>query len=276
MNLDDEIDKLYQLRLVEFTSARNALAKQAGATDAPLVKTLPKPSAPAWAVNQLYWQSRDAYDALVKASERLRAAHRGMLSGKSTDLHNAELAHREAMRVATQEIRRLMVDADESPSEQTLLAVNETLEALPSGDEAPGRLTRPLKRMGFEALAGIGPRPAGSPPPKLTLVKGGGKKAPAEPEIASAAKREIDEIEKRLGQAAAEERQAKADLERARRELERAERDHARAEAELKEAKAKAKRFQEDVASREKALRALTAEQEKLETRLEKLHSTLT
>jgi hypothetical protein len=58
---------------------------------------------------------------------------------------------------------------------------------------------------------------------------------------------------------------------RARRELERAERDQARAEEELKEATAKAKRFQNQVAEREKALRALVTEQEKLEKRLEKL-----
>jgi hypothetical protein len=271
VKLDDEIDKLYQLPLKDFTPARNALAKQAGGGDGAQVKALQKPSVPAWAVNQLYWQSRDAYDAVVKASERLRTAHRGLLAGKSTDLGKAESEHRDSIRAATQEIRRLLADADETASEQTMTAVSETLEALPSGDEAPGRLTRPLKRMGFEALAGVAPRAPGATPPKLTLVKSGAKKAPAEPEIPPAKQREIEEIEKRLGAAAAEERQAKTDLERARRELERAERERARAEEELKEANAKVKRFEEDVATREKAQRALTAEQEKLEKRLEKL-----
>jgi valyl-tRNA synthetase len=270
MNLDQEIDKLYQLPAKEFTPARNALAKTAGPKAAE-VKGLQKPSAPAWAVNQLYWQSRDVYDALIKAAERLRAAHRGLLAGKSVDVPRAEAEHRDKLRAATQEVRRLIVDAGEQASDQTMMAVNETLEALPAGDEAPGRLTRPLKRMGFEALAGVPARPPGAAPAKLTLVKSGGKKAPPEPEIPAAKKKEIDEIEKRLGQAASEERQAKADLERARRELERAERDQARAEEELKEANAKAKRFQEDVAAREKALKALGAEQEKLEKRLEKL-----
>lgn len=270
MNLEQEIDKLYQLPLKEFTPARNGLAKSAGPKAAD-VKALPKPSAPAWAVNQLYWQSRDVYDALVKASERLRAAHRSLLGGKAVDVHRVEAEHRDTVRAAAQEVRRLMVDADERPSEQTMMAINETLEALPTGDEPPGRLTRPLKRLGFEALAGTPSRPAGVPPAKLTLVKSSAKKAAAEPEVAPAKKREIDEIEKRLNAAAMEERQAKTDLERARRELERAERDQARAEEELKEATAKAKRFAEQVAEREKALRALTSEQEKLETRLEKL-----
>ena len=270
MNLDQEIDKLYQLPAKEFTPARNALAKTAGPRAAE-VKVLQKPSAPAWAVNQLYWQSRDVYDALIKASERLRAAHRSLLSGKQVDVHAVETEHRDKLRAAVQEVRRLMADADEQASEQTMVAVNETLEALPGGDEAPGRLTRPLKRMGFEALAGVPARAPGAASAKLTLVKSGGKKAPPEPEIPAAKKREIDEIEKRLGQAATEERQAKTDLERARRELERAERDRVRAEEELKEATAKAKRFQDDLAAREKTLKALVAEQEKLEKRLEKL-----
>jgi DNA repair exonuclease SbcCD ATPase subunit len=268
MNLDQEIDKLYQLPLEEFTPARNALAKNAGSS---AVKVLQKPSAPAWAVNQLYWQSRPIYDALIKAAEHLRDAHRSLLGGKTVDIHRVEAEHRDKLRSAVQEVRRIIVDADGSPSEQTMMAVNETLEALPAGDEQPGRLTRPLKRLGFEALAGAPPRPPGVPPAKLTLVKSGSKKAAAEPEIAPAVKREIEEIEKRLNGAAVEERQAKADLERARRELERAERDQSRAEEELKEATAKAKRFQEQVAEREKALRALTAEQEKLEKRLAKL-----
>jgi hypothetical protein len=268
MNLDQEIDKLYQLPAKEFTPARNALAKAVGSNSAD-VKALQKPSAPAWAVNQLYWQSRDIYDSLIDAAERLRDAHRALLGGKAVDVQRAEADHKDHLRRAIQEVRRLIVDADESPSEQTMIAINETLEALPSGDESPGRLTRPLKRMGFEALAGVPSRPPGARPPKLKLVKSGaGKSAP---EVPAATRREIDEIETRLGQAATEERQARADLERARRELERAERDRTRAEEELTEATAKAKRFQEQLAAREKALRALTAEQEKLEKRLEKL-----
>jgi septal ring factor EnvC (AmiA/AmiB activator) len=125
--------------------------------------------------------------------------------------------------------------------------------------------------VGFEALAGVAPRAAGAAPPKLTLVKSRAAKAPAEPEVSPAKKREIEEIEKRLGDAVAEERQAKADAERGRRELERAERDRARAEEELAAATAKVERLESEVAAHEKSLRALAAEQEKLEKRLEKL-----
>ena len=56
--VDEEIAGLYQLPLADFTAARNALAKQAGAR-ASEVKALQKPPVAAWAINQLYWQRRD-------------------------------------------------------------------------------------------------------------------------------------------------------------------------------------------------------------------------
>lgn len=73
-----DIDALFQLPVDEFTSARNALAnrlKAAGRADAASrVKALPKPPLSAWAVNQLYWRHRTAFDALLAAGDRLRRA----------------------------------------------------------------------------------------------------------------------------------------------------------------------------------------------------------
>ena len=70
---DQEIDRLYQLPLDEFTPARNALARTAGA-DAARVRALSKPPIAAWAVNQLYWRNRKIWDALVAAAENARRA----------------------------------------------------------------------------------------------------------------------------------------------------------------------------------------------------------
>mgnify|MGYP001176960089 CR=1 FL=1 len=67
--LDDQIDQLYQLPLDEFTVARNALAKDSGASE---IKKLEKPNLAAWTVNQLYWRNRKAYDEVTKAAERMR------------------------------------------------------------------------------------------------------------------------------------------------------------------------------------------------------------
>ena len=74
--LDSEIDRLYQLPLDEFTSARNALAKTAG-PDAARIRALVKPPIAAWAVNQLYWKKRNVWDDLIAASENARARAQG-------------------------------------------------------------------------------------------------------------------------------------------------------------------------------------------------------
>jgi hypothetical protein len=271
MKRDDEIDKLYQLPLKDFTPARNALAKQRSGADASGVRELQKPNAAAWGVNQLYWRDREVYDALVNASEELRKAHRSLLGGKAVDLREVETAHRDAVRSATQKIRDILQSSGESDTAATMTAVAETLEALPA-DEEPGRLTRPLKRMGFEALSGVGPRPATAAPRKLSLVSSRDKKAaPQKPEISPARQQEIDELEKRLRTAQFEERQLQTDIERGRREVDRTEREHARVEQELAEVAEKLARHKAELASKEKSKKATETEQAKLEQRLAKL-----
>jgi hypothetical protein len=273
MKRDDEIDRLYQLPLKEFTPARNALAKQRSGDDANSVRELQKPNAAAWGVNQLYWRDRNAYEALVNASEALRKAHRALLGGKAVDLREVETVHRDAVRTAVQKIRDLLKSSDESDSDATMTAVSETLEALPA-DEEPGRLTRPLKRMGFEVLSGVSPRPATAAPRKLSLVSSRDKKAvPQKPELSPATQREIDELDKRLRTAQFEERQLQSDIERGRREVDRAEREHARVEQELAEVAEKLARHQADLASKEKSKKAIEAEQAKLEQRLARLRN---
>ena len=153
-NGDDEVAALYKLPLGEFTAARNALAKKLGPA-AGDVRTLEKPNVAAWAVNQLYWQRRPAYDALIRAAQAMRTAHTQMLSGRKADVPQADNAHRDAIRAATQSIRELAQAAGETLSPSTLDAVAETLRSLPS-DDPPGRLTKPLSPLGFGALLGIG------------------------------------------------------------------------------------------------------------------------
>jgi hypothetical protein len=151
----DAIDRLYQSPLPEFTAARNEAAKAAG-TEGAAIRALQKPSVPAWAVNQLYWRERRAWDALVRAAQDLRAAHRRQIAGRRADVDAAERAHREAVREAADRIRNLLREAGDVASASTMAAIIETLHALPS-TEPPGRLTKPLKPAGLEALAGLVP-----------------------------------------------------------------------------------------------------------------------
>ena len=87
-SLDAEIDRLYQVRLDEFTAARNALAKEAGKNSGE-IKRLQKPPLAAWAINQVYWKRRPTFDALKKTASALQSTHTAVLSGKRGDLRAA-------------------------------------------------------------------------------------------------------------------------------------------------------------------------------------------
>jgi hypothetical protein len=151
--LDAEIDRLYQLAPDAFTAARNALAKAAG-SDAPAVKRLVKPPIAAWAVNQVYWQRRDVYDALITAATELRHAHKAVLSGKGGDVRGPARAHESAVDAALKAALSLLEANGQPATDATRQAIATTLRALPA-DEPPGRLTRTLQPGGFEMLAGL-------------------------------------------------------------------------------------------------------------------------
>jgi hypothetical protein len=164
---ESPLDRLYQLPLSDFVSARNALAKESG-TDAAAVRSLQKPSLPAWAVNQLYWRRRDVHDDLIARAQDLRATHDATLSGRRADLRGASRAHEEAVDAALKATLALLAEDGQPVTEATKQAVATTLRGLPA-DEPPGRLTRQLQPRGFEMLAGSLPggtvRPA--PPAKI-------------------------------------------------------------------------------------------------------------
>jgi hypothetical protein len=246
-DVDDRIDELYQLPLDQFTPARNALAKE---LKRPTIKDLEKPNVAAWAVNQLYWNDHAAYEQVTEASLHLRDEHKKRLAGKPSDIRDAEKTHREAIRAAVDRVRKILAAGGHALSDATVNAVQETLEALPS-DDANGRLTRPLKRMGFEALAGfsIGARPKaatarpstkghagtsdGSTPGdrNLKLVKSG---TDQKREREQARQREREERERK-----ARREQAQKDLQAAEAAMLRAEDDVKTAEKALGEARAK-------------------------------------
>jgi hypothetical protein len=151
--LEHDIDRLYQLPLDEFTAARNALAKEAGA-EGSRITTLAKPPVPAWAVNQLYWRNGDVWNALIEAAENARRAHKALLSGRSGDVRAATTVHDDAVDEALRATVALLEESGHPVSDATKHAIATTLRALP-GEEPPGRLTRVLQPGGFEMLAGL-------------------------------------------------------------------------------------------------------------------------
>ncbi len=70
--LESKIDELYQAPLDEFVSSRTALAKTLGGADARRVKKLAKPTVVPWALNQLHWKVRLAWDRLLNGNAAAR------------------------------------------------------------------------------------------------------------------------------------------------------------------------------------------------------------
>ena len=259
---DDAIDQLYQLPLEEFTAARNTAAKDTGDS---AIKKLEKPTLPAWAVNQLYWRQRKLYDDLIKTSTQVRTAYKQMLAGKTADVRAAETFHADSMRKAKDAIRRILEEAGSTAGDAVMTPVTETLDALPTTDE-PGRLTRPLRRTGFEALQGVTITAKAKP----IIPKAEPKRSPAEKESdKDRQKREADQQElamnkERLRFAEAAEREAEAGVDRAKRALERAEKTRERIEKELEEAAAIEKTARKELSVTESTYAKAQAERDRL------------
>src|SRR5579859_2673358 len=147
---DGAVEALYRGPLDAFVAERKRLAgelKAGGDKDgaARLVK-LGRPSISAWAVNQLYWHEREAFDRLLATAARLRRGE-----------HDAASEHQRALSALRALTATLLTGAGHAAPESTLRRVTTTLAALAvtGGFEPdpPGALVADREPPGFEALA---------------------------------------------------------------------------------------------------------------------------
>lgn len=276
---ENEGDRLYALSLEEFTAARDALAariRSAGdAAEASRIKSLRKPTTPAWAVNQLARRQSDLVAQLIEGSERLRLAQHELLQGGPAQaVWEATLAEREILARLSHEAERILAGANYGATRGMLDRISDTLAAA-AADEAGravlrrGILTQEMRRAGFGDILGLSstapprerakparekPRPApkpgkaGAPTAKAVLE--------AERDAARLA-READRAEteaERLARAATKAEQEAASL---RRRLSTAERDASRARADADAAR-------KDAASTRRAAEKATDRYDKL------------
>jgi hypothetical protein len=263
-----EVDALFQLPLVEFTAARNALAAQLKKDGSPEraaeVKSLAKPSLSAWVANQLYWRYRAAFDRLMSTGERFRSAQAAQLSGKPADLRGAL----EERRAALSELARLAADtlrgSDHAATPETMRRVTTTLEALSTygsapGAPEPGRLSDDVDPPGFETLAalvpGVGRGDRGAGPPRVIQFQQPQRRRPGGRKPGSEEARQAEE-EARVAKRAA----AQSAVQEAERALRDARHAAQQAEASLKKAAARAKEAEEKKIAAEQRLEKATAE----------------
>src|SRR3954447_8691845 len=241
MAADDIAERLYGLPLEEFTAERDSAARElrreGSKEDADKVKSLKKPSAPAWALNQLA-RTGDLDDALA-AGEELREAQEEVLGGGDRDrLRAAVEAERGAIDSAVKRAGELLG----KPSAQMLERVRDTLHAASGDDEVrdrlrSGRLVEDAKPVGLGPMA----MTTTSAKPK-EKAKGKDKKESAE------ARRRREQ----LSTARAEAKRAEHDAERARRRLEEAEAELESAREEAESALKELERKRDEVARLEK------------------------
>ena len=163
-------DELYGLPPAEFTSARDELArrlrKEGSRDEAAAVKRLRRPTAAAWALNQLARRDREEVERLLRVGERLRAAQRELLAGGGREeLQGAAREERELVgrltRAALELASEAGLPAPRSLSErvaETLRAA--TLDESTAAELRAGRLTREAEAVGVFGAVGETTEPA--------------------------------------------------------------------------------------------------------------------
>jgi hypothetical protein len=171
---DGEVDRLYGLPREEFTAARNELAKRLSGEGereaASWVRGLEKPTAAAWAANQVVRTQRQPARALLRAGEELARMHEAVAGGKAqpADLRKIVEQERDAIGQLVEAARGLLSAKGTPLSERTIDQVRETLHTAaldPQTREAvgAGRLTRERQAVGLGPLVSAAGAPAAKP-----------------------------------------------------------------------------------------------------------------
>jgi hypothetical protein len=262
VSLADIADELYALPLDEFTAARNARAK-----GEPAAKSLPKPSAAAWAINQFARSSPERLQKVFELGAQLREAQDQL---DATTMRALGEQRRALLSALASEISTTA--AMRGDIEQTLQAAMADEDAATA--VASGRLVRTLSSDGLDAadLEGAVAAPVTGSRPRRPAPKAPSaaarKKATAALEAAradrEAQQKQVGQLDEKVAAAADSVDDARAELDRleSKATAARAKLDHATADA-ARLAKARA-------AAAEKVERAEAAE-DRARERLEAL-----
>jgi hypothetical protein len=236
---------LYQAPLSEFVAERKRLSaelKAAGDKDgAARLAKLPRPTASAWTVNQLWWHEQQAFEELLQAAAAVKIGDR-----------EAGARHKAALNRLKELATELLQASGNAATETTLRRVTTTLSAIAASGgfapDAPGTLGADRDPPGFEALgfvseASAHPAPATPAAPDRAAERA----AEAERRRTEEAERqrrvaERERLSTALEEARALEATQQRDLSRLRGELETAERG-------LKETRALLAQIEQQLAS---------------------------
>lgn len=146
--VDRATDELYGAPLDEFVARRDALARELRAGGdreaAEQVKRLPKPTAPAWAINQLMRERPDEIAHLLRSGEHLRRVQDWLLRREAdpADLRAAVESERAAVGGLVSGAADILTRAGRAPRGDVLERIGETLHAAAADDEVREELER--------------------------------------------------------------------------------------------------------------------------------------
>lgn len=268
ISYDQAVSALYRAPLESFVTERKRIAAELKADGdkpgAAQLAKLARPSTSAWAVNQLWWQARPAFDELFETAAELR---RGKVA--------ASAAHRKVLAKLAARAQQLLSEAGHSANDATVRRVTMTLSALAAAGsfepDTPGALSKDRDPPGFEAF-GIVSSSDGAVEDAHAAAKSHRETETAEHKGeggSAATERKRDEAAERKHRAEAAERK---------RDAEAAERKHrAEAEAERKRAAEAAREAEAERKARRKELehglrdaKAVLADREREHQRIEK------
>ncbi len=217
IDVEQEIDRLFELPPEQFVAERDALAKRLRAESDPAsakaVTQLRRPTVAAWALDQLARRRPDDVRELVDLGDELQRAQRRALSGVGADqLRELGSRRRRLVERLAQEAGEVLREAGRGPSAPVHQAITASLEAATvSPDDAAallrGRLVRDLPPpSGFGTVDGFsvvapparGPRTRAEPARRSTADK----------KRLEAARARVRDASKQVGRRRDEERQA--------------------------------------------------------------------
>jgi hypothetical protein len=246
VDLEPELDRLYQVPPGEFTAARDELAKrlrdEGEREQAEEVKRLRKPPVAVWLVNRLARERELDVQRLGKAGQALTKSGGG--SGAFAAARDDEQQALERLSQAAHEIAER-----EGTGAAAVDRATQTLRAASLTDEGrrllkQGRLTEELQPPGFEALSGL----------TLTTPKRPPRQAKGKTDDRAERRRARDQARETVRQLRAEERELKSAARAAVRKADRAATEAERLRKKADEAEAAAREAAERVARAESEL----------------------
>ncbi len=253
---------LYRAPLDQFVAERKRLAQELKAAgdkeNAGRLSKLPRPPLSAWAVNQLWWHSREAFEQLLAAAERLRAGDLG-----------AGAVHREVLAKLRARAAALLSEHGHAAPDATLRRVAATLAALAANGgfepDPPGALGADRDPPGFDAAAA------------MTLSSRAEPRAAPPPSDGAAPEPPCDELAPRREQARAEAARRESEAAEARRlaEQRRKEEEERRREQERAARAAARKKLEAELAEARSGVQSLALERERLRAEITRVDSEL-